>query len=277
MEAKQHQDAAVAATAPLKAYEDLQFLKSDVCRGVRLQLEFMKPDVFMDKYRIESTIVIFGSARTPSPEVAGQRLEQARQTLADHPGDAAAQAALKRAEQMVSDSRYYQLARDFAALVTRECQSRDCQNRKFVVITGGGGGIMEAGNRGAADMGGISAALNITLPFEQHPNAFITPELSFILHYFSIRKMHFLKRARVLCCFPGGFGTMDELFEALTLVQTHKIAPMPILLFGREFWERLINWDVFVERGLISPGDLKLFTYCETPEQGWEAIVKFYG
>lgn len=276
MEEKHHLEAA-PAPAPLKAYEDLQFLKSDACRGVRLQLEFLKPDVFMDKYKIESTIVIFGSARTPSPESARQQLEQAQRTLAEHPGDATAQAAVKRAERLVSDSRYYQLARDFAALVTRECQSRECQNRKFVVITGGGGGIMEAGNRGAADMGGISAALNITLPFEQHPNRYITPELSFMLHYFSIRKMHFLKRARVLCCFPGGFGTMDELFEAMTLVQTHKISPMPVLLFGREFWERLINWDLFVERGLISPGDLNLFTYCETPEQGWEAIVKFYG
>ncbi|MGI6353906.1 MAG: LOG family protein [Lentisphaerae bacterium] len=276
MEAKQYQGAAPAATEPIKAYEDLQFLKSEECRGVRLQLEFMKPDIFMDKYHVDSTIVIFGSARTLPPEVSQKRLEQAERDLAERPGDESAQAAVRQAKRMVSDSHYYQLARDFAALVTRECQSRDCQSRKFVVLTGGGGGIMEAGNRGAADMGGISAALNITLPFEQRPNPYITPELSFLLHYFSIRKMHFLKRARALCCFPGGYGTMDELFEALTLVQTHKIAPMPIILFGREFWEELINWDVFVEHGLVSPGDVKLFTYCETPEEGWEAIVKFY-
>lgn len=277
MKGKSQKHDVSAGTSPIKAYEDLQFLKSDVCRGVRLQLEFMKPDVFMDRYQVESTIVIFGSARTPSPEAAREQLEQARRQQASAPDDAAAQAAVKRAERLLADSHYYQLARDFAALVTRECQSREGGCRKFVVITGGGGGIMEAGNRGAADMGGISAALNITLPFEQHPNPYITPELSFMLHYFSIRKMHFLKRARVLCCFPGGFGTMDELFEALTLVQTHKIAPMPVLLFGREFWEKLINWDLFVERGLISPGDLNLFTYCETAEEGWEAIVKFYG
>ena len=135
---------------------------------------------------------------------------------------------------------------------------------------------MEAGNRGAQDAHGITAALNITLPFEQHPNPYITPELSFLLHYFSIRKMHFLKRAKGLACFPGGFGTMDELFEALTLIQTHKIAPMPVLLYGREFWEKLINWEFFKERGLISPHDTDLFTYCETAEEGWEVIRKFY-
>lgn len=266
----------IAASASLKAYEDLQFLKSDHCRSIRLQLEYLKPDVIMDKYQIESTIVIFGSARTLSPEVAEQQLVDARESLAGSPSDSSLQAAVKRAEQQVYDSRYYQLAREFAALVTRECQSREGGCRRYVVLTGGGGGIMEAGNRGAADMGGVSAALNITLPFEQHPNPYITPELSFMLHYFSIRKIHFLKRAKVLCCLPGGFGTMDELFEALTLIQTHKIKPMPVLLFGREFWEKLINWELFVERGLISAGDLSLFTYCDTPEQAWEEIVKYY-
>ena len=272
-----HDSDSNAPAIPLKAYEDLDFLKKDVCRGVRLQLEFLKPDYMLDLHQVESTIVIFGSARTLPPDVAKKHLQDAQDELTRKPGDASAQTAVKRAERMLRESHFYQVARDFAALITRECQSRDCESRKLVVITGGGGGIMEAGNRGAADMGGISAAVNITLPFEQHPNPYITPELSFLLHYFSIRKMHFLKRARVLCCFPGGFGTMDELFEALTLVQTHKIAPMPVLLFGREFWEKLINWDLFVERGLISPGDLNLFTYCETAEEGWEAIVKFYG
>lgn len=266
----------ITELSSLKAYEDVQFLKSDHCRSIRLQLEYLKPDVIMSNYQIESTIVIFGSARTLAPETAEELLAKARQQLAAAPNDAAAQLAVKQAEQKVYDSRYYQLARDFAALVTRECQSRGEDCRKYVVITGGGGGIMEAGNRGAADEGGITAALNITLPFEQHPNPYITPELSFMLHYFSIRKIHFLKRAKVLCCLPGGFGTMDELFEALTLIQTHKITPMPVLLFGREFWEKLINWELFVERGLISPEDLDLFTYCETPEQAWEEVVRFY-
>jgi uncharacterized protein (TIGR00730 family) len=261
---------------PIKAYEDLEFLKNDVCRAVRLQLEFLKPDYMLDLHQVESTTVIFGSARTLPPDVAQQSLQEARAELTRSPDDAQAQAALKRAEHMLKESHFYQVARDFAALVTRECQSRECEQRKFVVITGGGGGIMEAGNRGAADAGGISAAVNITLPFEQHPNPYITPELSFLLHYFSIRKMHFLKRAKVLCCFPGGFGTMDELFEALTLVQTHKIPAMPILLFGKEFWEGLIHWDSFVERGLICADDLKLFQYCETAQEGWRAIKNFY-
>ena len=135
---------------------------------------------------------------------------------------------------------------------------------------------MEAANRGATEAGGLSAALNITLPFEQYPNAYITPELSFKLHYFSVRKMHFLKRAKALAAFPGGFGTMDELFEALTLIQTHKIDPMPVLLYGREFWERLIDWEFFVERGLICKEDLNIFTYCETAQEGWNAIKRFY-
>ncbi len=265
-----------APAIPLKAYEDLDFLKKDVCRGVRLQLEFLKPDYMLDLHQVESTVVIFGSARTLPPDVAKKHLLDAQADLARQPDDVNAQMALKRAERMLRESHFYQVARDFAALITRECQSRECESRKLVVITGGGGGIMEAGNRGAADMGGISAAVNITLPFEQHPNPYITPELSFLLHYFSIRKMHFLKRAKVLSCFPGGFGTMDELFEALTLVQTHKIPPMPILLFGKEFWEELIHWDTFVDRGLISPNDLKLFTYCETAQEGWEAIKAFY-
>ncbi|NMA47405.1 MAG: LOG family protein [Lentisphaerae bacterium] len=264
-----------ASATPLKAYEDLDFLKKDICRGLRLQLEFLKPDYMMDQLRVESTIVIFGSARTLPPDVATKRLQDAQADLARQPNDLKLQAALKRAERMLKESHFYQVARDFSALITRECQSRDL--RKLVVITDGGGGIMEAGNRGAADMGGISAALNITLPFEQHPNPYITPELSFLLHYFSIRKMHFLKRAKGLCCFPGGFGTMDELFEALTLVQTHKIPPMPILLFGKEFWEELINWNTFVERGLISPEDVNLFSYCETAQDGWEALRTFHG
>lgn len=261
---------------PLRAYEDIEFLKNDVCRAVRLQLEFLKPDHMMDLNQVESTIVIFGSARTPAPDVAQKHLREAENALAAAPADATAQLARTRAQRQVRESHFYQVARDFAALITRECQSRECESRKFVVITGGGGGIMEAGNRGAADMGGISAAVNITLPFEQHPNTYITPELNFLLHYFSIRKMHFLKRAKALSCFPGGFGTMDELFEALTLVQTHKIPPMPILLFGQDFWEELIHWDSFVERGLISPRDLKLFTYCETAQDGWDAIKTFY-
>lgn len=261
----------------VKAYEDVEFLRSDACRGVRLELEFLKPETVYSAYGIESTLVIFGSARTRSPEVAQAELAAAEAALAANPGDTALQANVALCQRHVKESHYYQVARDFGALVTRECQKRGRDpRRELVVLTGGGGGIMEAGNRGAADMGGISSSLNIQLPFEQHPNDYITPELCFTLHYFSIRKMHFLKRARGLACFPGGFGTMDELFEALTLIQTHKIPRIPVMLFGREFWESLINWDEFVRRGLISPGDLELFKYCETAQDGWNVLRDFY-
>ena len=261
----------------IKAYDDGEFLRRDECRAVRLELEYLKPESIFKERKVESTIVIFGSARTPSPEKAQAALADAKSALAANPDDEAAKQAVARAEAMVRDSHYYQVARDFGALLTRECQSRSLDaSKQFVVLTGGGPGIMEAGNRGASDMGGVSAALNITLPHEQHPNEYITPELNFNLHYFCIRKMHFLMRARGLACFPGGFGTMDELFEALTLIQTRKIPRIPVMLYGKEFWESLINWHEFVKRGLISPEDLDLFAYCETAEDGWKVLSDFY-
>ena len=259
------------------AFEDEDFIKSPACRGLRLELEYLKPDLAMNLFRVYSTMVIFGSARTKSPEEAQKVLDAAQQRLAADPRSPKALADVKDAKRLVDDSHYYQVARELAGLVTTESQKQDGTDRTFVVLTGGGGGIMEAANRGATEAGGLSAALNITLPFEQHPNAYITPELSFKLHYFSIRKMHFLKRAKALAAFPGGFGTMDELFEALTLIQTHKIEPMPVLLYGREFWERLIDWEFFAERGLICKEDLNIFTYCETAQEGWDTIKKFYG
>lgn len=230
----------------------------------------------MDLYQIQSTLVIFGSARTKSPEEATENLEKALAEVKLHPDSKEAQERLDKAQRDLGASKYYQMARDFGRIVTRESQRQDGTDRTFVVITGGGGGIMEAGNRGASDAGGISAALNIVLPFEQHANKYITPDLSFQLHYFSIRKMHFLKRARALGCFPGGFGTMDELFEALTLIQTGKIEPMPVILFGRAFWEKLINWDLYLEQGLISEKDLDIFHYSDDPQEAWSYICKFY-
>ena len=258
------------------AFEDEDFIKSPPCRGLRLEMEYLKPDLAMTLFRVYSTMVIFGSARTKSPEEAQKLLDEAQKHLAAEPHSKKALAEVKEAKRMVDESHYYTVARELAGLVTTESQKQDGTDRTFVVITGGGRGIMEAGNRGATEAGGITAALNITLPFEQHPNAYITPELSFQLHYFSVRKMHFLKRAKALAAFPGGFGTMDELFEALTLIQTHKIDPMPVLLYGREFWERLIDWEFFIERGLISKKDLNIFTYCETAQDGWNVIQKFY-
>ena len=256
--------------------DDRQFLHSDECYGLRLELEYLKPEIGFSQQHVNSTIVLFGSARTLPPEVAAQRLKEAEEALAASPQDAGLKRKLAAAQTQMDCSRYYQVARDFGALCTRECQSRQLPSWDFVVLTGGGGGIMEAGNRGAADSGGISAALNIELPFEQHPNPYITPELSFQLMYFPIRKLHFLRRAKALGCFPGGFGTMDELFEALTLIQTGKIPKMPVMLFGRDFWDKLINWELFVEKGMISPEDLNLLTYCETAQEGWDAICDFY-
>ena len=259
---------------PLKAYEDVAFLKSEHCRAVRLQLEMLKPEVVMSAEGVRSTIVIFGSARLPSPEKAAREVARAERELASHPDSESLRAALDWARAMQEQSRYYTVAREFAALISRHGQT--CDACDYVVVTGGGGGIMEAGNRGAADVSAKSVGLNISLPFEQEPNPYITPGLCFQFHYFSIRKMHFLLRAKALCAFPGGFGTMDELFETLTLIQTGKIPRIPVLLYGREFWEELINWDVFVRRGLISPEDLELFSYCETAEEGWQAIRTFY-
>lgn len=261
---------------PLKAYEDIDFLNSDACRPARLQLEYLYPESVMTAKRIDSTIVLFGSARTLPPEEAAKRLEIARTALGTASDQAAAEAALKHAEHKVANSHYYQLARDFAALVSSDCQKDSADCLHFVVVTGGGGGIMEGGNRGAADVGADSIGLNISLPFEQHANPYISDGLCFNFHYFSIRKMHFLKRAKALVAFPGGFGTMDELFEALTLIQTRKIQPMPVILFGREFWEQLINWDLFVEKGLICEDDLNLFRFCETPDEAWVYIKNFW-
>lgn len=264
-------------TPGLRASEDQEFLLSGACRGIRLELEYLKTELAFNSLGIESTFVLFGSARTLPPDVAEKRLAEAKAALKADPKDAALKAAVRKAENLVAQSKYYQVARDFATLITRECQSRELDPiNRFVIVTGGGGGIMEAGNRGASDAGGVSGGLNITLPFEQYPNEYITPELSFLFHYFCIRKMHFLKRAKALAAFPGGFGTMDELFEALTLIQTKKMARIPVLLYGREFWDKLINWDVFIESGMISPEDLNLFTYCETAQDGWKAIKDFY-
>lgn len=264
------------SNATVKAYEDLDFLKSDCCRPIRLELEYLKPDYYMDLYQIQSTLVIFGSARIKSPEEATANLEKALADMKAHPDSAEFHAKLDKAQQDLGASKYYQMARDFGRIVTKESQRQDGTDKTFVVITGGGGGIMEAGNRGAADAGGISAALNIVLPFEQHANKYITPDLSFQLHYFSIRKMHFLKRAKALGCFPGGFGTMDELFEALTLIQTGKIEPMPVILFGKAFWEKLVNWNMFVEKGLISEKDLGIFHYSDDAQEAWNFICRFY-
>lgn len=246
------------------AFADDEFLLRDELRPVRLQLELMKPELALTDYKVRSTVVMFGSARIPEPG--------ARPATETPAGDDARRRAV--ASSLSAKSRYYEEARRFARLVSEACQS-DGPARDLVVVSGGGPGIMEAANRGAADAGAVSIGLNITLPHEQAPNPYITPELCFQFHYFAIRKMHFLIRARALVIFPGGFGTLDELFDALTLIQTGKIAPMPVLLFGSEFWNKVINFEALVEAGTISHHDLNLFEFVETAEQAWDRIAAF--
>jgi len=257
------------------AYLDRDFILQDELRAVRLQLELLKPELFLQKHNIETTIVIFGGARIPDPEGAGKMLEDAEQDLKKNPSDPALLARKARAERAAHNSRYYEEARTLTRLISEHCQCTE--PKTLVVVTGGGPGIMEAANRGAHDAGAVSIGLNIVLPFEQAPNPFITPDLSFQFHYFAIRKMHFLIRSRGLVVFPGGFGTLDELFETLTLIQTHKIAPIPVILFGKDFWDRVVNFQTLVEEGTISPEDLDLFRYVETAEEAWEILSAFNG
>jgi hypothetical protein len=246
------------------AYTDTEFLVREELRPVRMQLELLKPELIQQEHRIESTIVLFGSARILPPDEAARRLAAAQ----------AGGAERRRAETALAMSRYYDEARRFAAIVTTRSRSHD---QPIYVVTGGGPGIMEAGNRGAHEIGGKSIGLNIVLPHEQAPNPYITPELCFQFHYFALRKMHFLMRSIALVCFPGGFGTLDELFEVMTLQQTGKVRRRPILLFGRDFWQRLIDFEHLVELGLISPEDLGLFSYVETAEEAWELLASHYG
>ncbi len=248
------------------AFTDTEFLLREELRPVRMQLELLKPEMIQSEHGIRSTIVIFGSARILPPDAALARLESARAA-----GDTA---AVRRAEMAVGMSRYYEEAQRFAAIVTRK--SRELEAPVYVV-TGGGPGIMEAGNRGAHEAGGKSIGLNIVLPHEQAPNPYITPELCFQFHYFALRKMHFVMRSIALVCFPGGFGTLDELFETMTLTQTGKSRKRPILLFGREFWTRLIDFDWLIETGMISPGDVDLFRFVETAEEAWAVLAEAYG
>ena len=248
------------------AFTDTDFLLREELRPVRMQLELLKPDLVMTEEGIHATIVLYGSARILAPDVAAQHLREA-QAGTDN-------AAIRRAEQQVLMSRYYEEARRFGALVTRK--SRELETPIYIV-TGGGPGVMEAGNRGAYEAGGRSIGLNIVLPHEQVPNPYITPELCFQFHYFGLRKMHFLMRSIGLVCFPGGFGTLDELFESMTLMQTGKCRRSPILLFGREYWTRLINFELLVETGMIGPRDTELFHFVETAEEAWEVLAAEYG
>ncbi|MDH7797838.1 MULTISPECIES: TIGR00730 family Rossman fold protein [unclassified Beijerinckia] len=249
----------------LLAVEDTEFLLRDEMRPIRFALEYSKAELSLRDWGIRSTIIVFGSARIPSPE-------QAATTAAKAQTDAEKTLAEKGQKR----SEFYRIAREFAHIASQRGGALAPKNRwrDNVITTGGGPGIMEAANRGAFDAGAPTVGFNITLPHEQEPNPYITPELSFRFHYFAMRKMHLAMRARALAVFPGGFGTLDELFEVLTLQQTHKAPPAPIVLFGESYWRRIINFDAFVEEGMISADDLKLFEFAETAEEGWASLVR---
>ncbi|MBL0768422.1 LOG family protein [Sphingopyxis sp. XHP0097] len=253
-----------ASEAYKLAFQDTDFLLREDLRPVRFQLELLKPELLLDEAGIESTLVIYGSARIPEPEVADGL-------------EAAATDDVQRniARRLKAKAKYYDEARALARIASQvPCDEDGC--RHFVVCSGGGPSIMEAANRGATDEGRDSIGLNIVLPHEQAPNRYVTPDLSFQFHYFALRKMHFLLRARAVAVFPGGFGTFDEMFELLTLIQTGKIKPIPIVLFGKEFWHRVVNFDALVEEGVISARDLDLFTFVETAAEAWAIIEEFY-
>ena len=258
---------ALAPESNRLAFADPEFLLRRETRGIRFQLEMLKPDLAQQEHGIEHTVVVFGSARFQSQEKAQKTLEvaQASGLAAD----------IKRAEALVRNAHFYEQARAFGHLIAQYSANKHNPNKLFI-CTGGGPGIMEAANRGASEAGGISVGLNIALPHEQTPNPYITPELSFKFHYFALRKMHFMMRAKALVAFPGGFGTMDELFETLTLVQCKKAKPVPIVLFGTDYWKKVFHPEMMMEEGVIAEEDLQLFRFVDSVEDAWEVIRAFY-
>ncbi len=250
------------------AFADPEFLLRTETRGIRFQLELLKPDLGLAAAGVNNTVVVYGSARVIAPDVAEAQLAAARAS-----GDAA---ALGLAENAARGARYYAAAREFARIVAEHSLHQQPQDRLFI-CTGGGPGVMEAANRGAHDVGVPSVGLNIGLPHEQQTNPYVTPYLAFKFHYFALRKMHFMMRAKALVAFPGGFGTLDELFEVLTLVQTRKVRRVPIVLFGKSYWSRLLNLEMLVEEGAIASEDLQLYQLVDEPAQAWKVIQQFYG
>ncbi|MCF6322668.1 MAG: LOG family protein [Rhizobiaceae bacterium] len=239
------------------AFDDADFLCREELRAVRLQLELMKPEMLLSEHGILSTIVLFGGARIPEP---GKDAWAAKNDI--------------QRKNLEYNSKYYEEAREFARIVSEYSATSDY--KEYIVVTGGGPGVMEAGNRGAHDVNAPSIGLNIVLPHEQAPNEYVTPELCFNFHYFAIRKMHFLMRAKAIAVFPGGFGTMDEMFETLTLIQTKRMEPVPFLLFGKKFWTSVINFEELANQGTISPDDTDLFHFVDTASEGWDIIKQHY-
>lgn len=258
----------------IPAVEDVDFLDGDDTRGVRIQIDYLKPDRLLKQQGVHNTIVVFGSTRIIETSAAQQKVEQLRKDLLSNPNDSELQRRLFVAERILAKSHFYDIARDFSKLVAKSGDGPE--DSELVVMTGGGPGMMEAANRGAHDAGGKTVGLNITLPHEQYPNPYVTPELCFQLHYFSLRKMHFIQRARALVAFPGGYGTFDELFETLTLIQTRKIKPIPVILVGESYWRKAFDIDFMVEEGVIDLEDKELFWYAETAEDIWNSLQEWY-
>tara|TARA_B100002003_G_scaffold59620_1_gene55041 strand:+ start:19 stop:987 length:969 start_codon:yes stop_codon:yes gene_type:complete len=266
--------ALMASPAYRLADDDVDFLKSDLARGVRLELEYFKAEAALRAQGIGHAIVVFGSSRIAEPAAALRALEAARAAAAAAPGDRAGLRALRTAERRVSASRWYAVAREFAALLAQVPERP--HGERVAIVTGGGPGLMEAANRGGFEAGAISVGLNIDLPHEQYPNPYLSDGLALRFRYFALRKMHFLQRARALVAFPGGFGTFDELFETLTLLQTRKAEPLPVVLVGRAFWSRAVDFGFLVDEGVIAPEDLELFVYAETAAEIRDHIARWH-
>jgi uncharacterized protein (TIGR00730 family) len=267
-------DAILDNSCHVPAIEDIDFLKGPNARGIRLQLDYLKPQVLFNKHGIEHTIVVFGSTRIVEPISAQNKIDTLLKKLEQKPHDKNLIKKLAIAKRIQANSQYYNVAREFAGLVGKA--GLGPKDSSLVVMTGGGPGIMEAANRGASEVQAETVGLNITLPNEQFPNPYVTPELCVQFHYFALRKLHFVLRARALVAFPGGYGTLDEVFETLTLIQTRKIAPMPVVLVGQSFWTKAVNIDFLVDEGVIDTEDRDLFWYAETAEDIWMSINKWY-
>jgi uncharacterized protein (TIGR00730 family) len=254
------------------AEQDLAFLQRDEMRGVRLQIEYLKPETLLQEHAIRDTVVVYGSTRISEPATARRSAEALRRELETDPHNAVLIRKLAVAERILAKSRYYEIAREFGRLVGSSGEAPST----LTITTGGGPGIMEAANRGAFEVGAKTVGLNISLPHEQYPNPYVTPDLCFRFHYFALRKMHLLLRAKALVAFPGGFGTMDELFEVLTLVQTRKIKPVPIVLVGEEYWSRAFDVEFLADEGVIDEEDRELFWFAETAQEIWDGILHWY-
>jgi uncharacterized protein (TIGR00730 family) len=257
-----------------RADNDLDFLAQDGVRGVRLQLDYFKPELLLEQHQIHQTIVVFGSTRIREPAAALLEVDTLRASLAADPNNVDLQRQLATAERLQAKSHYYEVAREFGRRVGNA--NHGARKHHTAIITGGGPGMMEAANRGASDVGAKSVGLNISLPHEQYPNPYVTPELCFSFHYFALRKLHFLLRAKALVAFPGGYGTFDELFEVLTLIQTRKIKPIPVVLVGEAYWRRAVDIDFLVDEGVIDSEDRELFWFAETAEEIWNGILHWH-